>query len=111
MMIISLSECVSQTGDLLAVHRGVKFSCHFTLTEITERWYALLYDKSVSRLALAALRNLHPQTVASVQAKALYTKAEEQLLATTSSVCNVFLSLFFSYCTSNKTSIQILFID
>ena len=42
MMIISLSECVSQTGDLLAVHRGVKFSCHFTLTEITERWHALL---------------------------------------------------------------------
>lgn len=75
-----------QTGDLLAVHRGVKFSCHFTLTEITERWYALLYDKSVSRLALAALRNLHPQTVASVQSKALYTKVEEQLLATTSSV-------------------------
>jgi len=56
------------------------------LTEITERWYALLYDKSVSRLALAALRNLHPQTVAAVQAKALYTKAEEQLLATISSV-------------------------
>lgn len=68
------------------MHRGVKFSCHFTLTEITERWYALLYDRSVSRLALAALRNLHPQTVAVVQAKALYTKAEEQLLASISSV-------------------------
>lgn len=64
----------------------MKFSCHFTLTEITERWYALLYDKSVSRIALAAMRNLHPQTVAAVQAKALYTKAEEQLLATISSV-------------------------
>ena len=73
------------------MHRGVKFSCHFTLTEITERWYALLYDKSVSRLALAALRNLHPQTVAAVQAKALYTKAEEQLLATIPSVINILL--------------------
>lgn len=78
---------------MLAVHRGVKFSCHFTLTEITERWYALLYDKSVSRLALAALRNLHPQTVAAVQAKALYTKAEEQLLASISSVTYALLNI------------------
>jgi hypothetical protein len=23
---------ISQTGDLVAAHRGVKFSCHFTLT-------------------------------------------------------------------------------
>ena len=80
---------IPQTGDLLAVHRGVKFSCHFTLTEITERWYALLYDKSVSRLALASLRNLHPATVALIQAKALYTKGEEQLLATISSVIHL----------------------
>jgi hypothetical protein len=24
---------ISQTGDLVAAHRVVKFSCHFTLTE------------------------------------------------------------------------------
>ena len=32
---------ISQTGDLVAAHRDVKFSFHFTLTEITEQWYAL----------------------------------------------------------------------
>lgn len=100
---LSLITAVQQTGDLLAVHRGVKFSCHFTLTEITERWYALLYDKSVSRLALAALRNLHPQTVASVQSKALYTKVEEQLLATTSSTSQPTLETFEKLLQDNAT--------
>jgi len=100
---LSLITAVQQTGDLLAVHRGVKFSCHFTLNEITERWYALLYDKSVSRLALAALRNLHPQTVASVQSRALYTKSEEQLLSTLSSTSQPTLENFEKLLEENAT--------
>uniref|UniRef100_A0A8B9L0E4 Microspherule protein 1 n=1 Tax=Astyanax mexicanus TaxID=7994 RepID=A0A8B9L0E4_ASTMX len=39
-----LINAVLQTTDLTSVHLGVKFSCRFTLREIQERWYALLYD-------------------------------------------------------------------
>ena len=38
-----------QTCDLTAVFLGVKFTCKFTLKEIQERWYALLYDPIMSK--------------------------------------------------------------
>ncbi|KAK3796178.1 hypothetical protein RRG08_057130, partial [Elysia crispata] len=43
-----LITAVQQTNDLSAVHTGVKFSCRFTLKELEERWYALLYDPAIS---------------------------------------------------------------
>ncbi|KAF0288514.1 Microspherule protein 1 [Amphibalanus amphitrite] len=58
---LALINAVQQACDLTLVHLGVKFSCKFTLSEIQERWYALLYDPSVSRLAVTAMRNLHPE--------------------------------------------------
>ncbi|XP_046661159.1 microspherule protein 1-like isoform X3 [Homalodisca vitripennis] len=73
---------VQQTNDLRMVHRGVKFSCRFTIQEVQQRWYALLYDPVISRLAVASMRNLHPEVIASVESKALYSKQEEELLAT-----------------------------
>lgn len=71
------------------VHRGVKFSCRFTVQELQQRWYALLYDPIVSRVAVAAMRNLHPEVTQAVQAKALFSKAEEELLGTIKSVRNI----------------------
>lgn len=38
-----------QTTDLTCVHLGVKFSSRFTLRDIKERWYALLYDPVISK--------------------------------------------------------------
>ncbi|XP_072945813.1 microspherule protein 1 isoform X1 [Epargyreus clarus] len=73
---------VQQTNDLRTVHRGIKFSCRFTVGEIQSRWYALLYNAEVSRVAIAAMRNLHPDLVAAVQQQALYSTAEENLLST-----------------------------
>ncbi|CAH0724662.1 unnamed protein product, partial [Brenthis ino] len=73
---------VQQTNDLRIVHRGVKFSCRFTVAEIQSRWYALLYNAEVSRVAMAAMRNLHPDLVAAVQEQALFSNAEEELLGT-----------------------------
>lgn len=71
------------------VHLGTKFSCKFTVQELQQRWYALLYDKAVSRVAVAAMRNLHPDMVAAVQDRALWSTQEEQLLGTIKSVsCN-----------------------
>ncbi|XP_064646728.1 microspherule protein 1-like [Lineus longissimus] len=79
---LALITAVQQTCDLTAVHRGVKFSCKFTLKEVQERWYALLYDPVISKLALSAMYQLHPDVVASVQSKALFSKAEEKAIGT-----------------------------
>ncbi|KAG8237471.1 hypothetical protein J437_LFUL015690 [Ladona fulva] len=83
---LALIVGVQQMNDLRLVHRAVKFSCRFTVAEIQARWYALLYDATVSRLAVAAMRNLHPETVAAVRARAPYSRAEEELLGTIKSV-------------------------
>ncbi|XP_023687055.1 microspherule protein 1 isoform X2 [Paramormyrops kingsleyae] len=80
-----LINAVLQTTDLTSVHLGVKFSCRFTLREIQERWYALLYDPVISKLAWQAMRQLHPEAIASIQSKALFSQAEEALLAKISS--------------------------
>lgn len=80
---------VQQTNDLRTVHLGTKFSCRFTVQELQQRWYALLYDQAVSRVAVAAMRNLHPDMIASVQDKALWSAQEEQLLATVKSAVSV----------------------
>uniref|UniRef100_A0A674BE66 Microspherule protein 1 n=1 Tax=Salmo trutta TaxID=8032 RepID=A0A674BE66_SALTR len=47
-----LINAVLQTTDLTSVHLGVKFSCRFTLREIQERWYSLLYDPVISNVGL-----------------------------------------------------------
>ncbi|XP_061217733.1 microspherule protein 1 isoform X3 [Neopsephotus bourkii] len=65
-----LINAVLQTNDLSAVHLGVKFSCRFTLREVQERW-----------LACQAMRQLHPEAIAAIQSKVLFSKAEELLLS------------------------------
>lgn len=89
-----LINTVLQTNDLQAVHLGVKFSCRFTVNEIQERWYALLYDPVISKLACQAIRQLHPEAIAAIQSKVLYSKAEEQLLCTISSSSQPTLETF-----------------
>ena len=40
----------------------------------------------VPRLACQAMRQLHPEAIAAIQSKALFSKAEEQLLSKVGSV-------------------------
>ncbi|KAI1897085.1 hypothetical protein AGOR_G00079480 [Albula goreensis] len=89
-----LINAVLQTTDLTAVHLGVKFSCRFTLREIQERWYALLYDPVISKLAWQAMRQLHPEAIAAIQSKALFSQAEEALLAKIGSASQPKLEVF-----------------
>lgn len=77
---LALIIAVQQTNDLSSVHQGVKFSCKFTLKEIQERWYALLYDSAISKMAVTSMKQLHPEMIAAVQNKVLFSKAEEALL-------------------------------
>ncbi|XP_055688130.1 microspherule protein 1 isoform X2 [Lutzomyia longipalpis] len=85
---------IQQTNDLKMVHRGTKFSCKFTVQELQARWYSLLYEESISRIAVAAMRNLHPELVENIQSKALYTTQEEDLLGTIKSTANPTLETF-----------------
>ncbi|XP_060554269.1 microspherule protein 1-like isoform X2 [Ruditapes philippinarum] len=85
---LALITAVQQTNDLTAVYLGVKFSCKFTLKEIQERWYSLLYDPIISKLSVQAMKQFHPDVLASVQAKALYSKSEETLLGKITSTSN-----------------------
>lgn len=57
---LALIVNIQQTNDLKTVHRGIKFSCKFTSQELSNRWYSLMYDESISRIAISAIRNLHP---------------------------------------------------
>ncbi|XP_065827278.1 microspherule protein 1-like isoform X2 [Oscarella lobularis] len=78
---LALILAVQQTNDLESVYAGVSFSSSFTLSDIQERWYALLYDPYVSRLAVEAIRQLHPEQIAEIESKALWSKEEEKLLS------------------------------
>ncbi|XP_013988063.2 microspherule protein 1 isoform X1 [Salmo salar] len=89
-----LINAVLQTTDLTSVHLGVKFSCRFTLREIQERWYSLLYDPVISKLAWQAMRQLHPEAIAAIQSKALFSQAEEALLAKIASSSQPKLEVF-----------------
>jgi microspherule protein 1 len=73
---------VQQTSDLETVFRGVKFTCRFTLKEIEDRWYALLYDPAIAKISVAAMRQLHPDIIAQCHRKALFSEAEEEVLRT-----------------------------
>ncbi|RWS29049.1 microspherule protein 1-like isoform X2 [Leptotrombidium deliense] len=77
---LALVLAVQQTNDLESVYRAVKFSCKFSLKEIEYRWYALLYDATIAKIAVSAMRQLHPDVVAQIHSKALFNEAEEQLL-------------------------------
>ena len=66
--------------DLASVYRGVKFTCHFTLSEIQERWNALLYEPIISKMAVQAIRNLQAESVLAIQRKTLYSTKEQEAL-------------------------------
>ena len=70
---MALINAVQQTRDLGSVFKGVKFSCHFTLAEIQERWYALMYDPVISKLAMEAVRNLPQEVVLKVSKAAPFS--------------------------------------
>lgn len=82
---LTLILSVQQTNNLETVYRGVKFSSKFTLREVEERWYSLLYDAGVSKSAVYAMKQLNPDIIAQIQAKVLFSAEEEKLIASVTS--------------------------
>ncbi|XP_065655756.1 microspherule protein 1 isoform X2 [Hydra vulgaris] len=78
---LRLITSVQQTCDLQAVHIAVRFSCSFTLKEIQDRWFALLYDPLLSRLSQQAIKSLPADVVNKILNEALWSREEECLLA------------------------------
>lgn len=78
---VILILCVQQTNNLENVYRGIKFSSKFTLREVEERWYSLLYDPAISKAAVYAMKQLNPEVIAQIQAKVLFSAEEEKLIA------------------------------
>ncbi|XP_038073263.1 microspherule protein 1-like isoform X2 [Patiria miniata] len=99
-----LISAVQQTNDLETVYQGVKFSCRFTLKEVEERWYALLYDPVISKLSQQAMRSLHPEVKAIVVSKAIYSEDEEKLLGTVTSTSQPTVETFQELVNKNPTS-------
>ncbi|CAG2110412.1 unnamed protein product [Medioppia subpectinata] len=77
---LALIIAVQQTNDMDCVYQSVKFSCKFTLQDIEDRWYALLYDATIAKVAVAAMRQLHPDIIAQVHSKAIFSQSEESIL-------------------------------
>lgn len=94
---------IQQTNDIKTVHRGTKFSCKFTSQELSNRWYSLMYDEALSRIAVSAIRNLHPEMVSSIQQKALFSKAEEDILSNIKSTETPTEETFQDLLTKNAT--------
>ncbi|XP_076088814.1 microspherule protein 1-like [Mytilus galloprovincialis] len=101
---LALITAVQQTSDLTAVHLGIKFSCRFTLKEIQERWFALLYDPIISKLGMQAIKQLHPDIISSVQSKTLFSKEEEKLLGTVLSTSQPNIEVFEELIDKNPES-------
>ena len=99
---LSLILAVQQTNDLEAVFRSVKFSSKFTLQDIEDRWYALLYDATIAKVAIAAIRQLHPDIITQVQSKAIFSDAEEDILKSISSTSAPTLETFEELLSKNS---------
>ncbi|XP_028409010.1 microspherule protein 1-like [Dendronephthya gigantea] len=91
---LTLITAVLQTNDLNSVHIGCKFSCRFSLNEVQDRWYALLYDPVVSRLASFGMKQLPADIVLQIQSNTLWSKEEESLLANTSATTTAAVEYF-----------------
>lgn len=74
----------------------------YTLFEFFNSTYfkenSVLFTICVFRLAWQAMRQLHPEAIAAIQSKALFSQAEEALLAKITSVSEAFIFIAFHYC-------------
>lgn len=82
---LALITAVHQTNDLEQVFQGVKFSHRFSMKEIEERWYALLYDPIASKASQTAMRLLNPDIKIAIMSQALYSEEEDKLVGTVTS--------------------------
>nr|AAG16624.1 target of Jun 3 [Coturnix coturnix] len=89
-----LINAVLQTNDLTSVHLGVKFSCRFNCGRSRSAGTRCSMTPSSPSWACQAMRQLHPEAIAAIQSKVLFSKAEEQLLSKVGSMSQPTLDTF-----------------
>lgn len=75
-----LIQGVLQLNDLGEVKNLTKFTRGFTLKELKERWYAILYDGPISKLIYKNIKKLHVDDVLRLKRLAPYSNQENKLL-------------------------------
>ncbi|KAE9419676.1 hypothetical protein Angca_005000, partial [Angiostrongylus cantonensis] len=66
--------------DLRAAYGNIKFSRPYSLEDIEERWYQLMYDDTLSRQAKKRMNELPVEEILRIQSRTAFTVREEDLL-------------------------------
>uniref|UniRef100_A0A914I9D8 FHA domain-containing protein n=1 Tax=Globodera rostochiensis TaxID=31243 RepID=A0A914I9D8_GLORO len=77
---IALIAAVTHVSDLNVVYNQMKFSKRYSLAEIEERWYDLLYDEQTSNLARKRMEQITKEKIRAIQSKIPFSHEEEHLI-------------------------------
>ncbi|VDL82362.1 unnamed protein product [Nippostrongylus brasiliensis] len=77
---VALVTAVTHCHDLRAAYGSLKFSRQYSLEEIEERWYQLMYDDTLSRQAKKRMNELPIEEILRIQSRTPFTMREEDLL-------------------------------
>uniref|UniRef100_A0A183CKZ6 MCRS_N domain-containing protein n=1 Tax=Globodera pallida TaxID=36090 RepID=A0A183CKZ6_GLOPA len=69
-----------KVSDLNVVYNQMKFSKRYSLAEIEERWYDLLYDEQTSNLARKRMEQITKEKIRAIQSKIPFSHEEEHLI-------------------------------
>ncbi|KJH51832.1 FHA domain protein [Dictyocaulus viviparus] len=77
---VALVTAVTHVHDLRAAYGSIKFSRPYSLEDIEERWYQLMYDDVLSRQAKKRINELPVEEILRIQSRTAFTVREEDLL-------------------------------
>ncbi|KAL3098721.1 hypothetical protein niasHT_024475 [Heterodera trifolii] len=77
---IALIAAVTHVSDLNVVHNQMKFSKRYSLAEIEERWYDMLYNEQTSTLTRKRMEQISKEKIRAIQSKIPFSHEEEHLI-------------------------------
>ncbi|KAK6730712.1 hypothetical protein RB195_007277 [Necator americanus] len=77
---VALVTAVTHVHDLRAAYGSIKFSRPYSMEDIEERWYQLMYDDTLSRQAKKRMNELPVEEILRIQSRTAFTVREEELL-------------------------------
>lgn len=99
-----LIQAVTQLSCLDAVHKCTQFSIKFSLKEIQERWYAILYDAPISKMIYKKLESLKPDEIEKLKSLAPFSDTENEILMNIESTKNPSLDEFGNILVENRVN-------
>ncbi|VDO76338.1 unnamed protein product [Heligmosomoides polygyrus] len=77
---VALVTAATHVHDLRVAYGSIKFSRPYSLEDIEERWYQLMYDDTLSRQAKKRMNELPLEEILRIQSRTPFTMREEDLL-------------------------------